>query len=330
MTTKRLNPVRGICNIPALPGHLAMTQGNIYHVLPYSGSDSNTGLSIDAPLKTLAQAQTLASADQNDIVFLYSESNTAAYTTDYQSSTLTWAKDGVHLIGIGPGNCMGSRCRVALVSTYATASNLITVTADNCYFANVQFYEGVADANPTGCMYMSGSHNHFKNCHIAGMGGTANVIANAYSLSMVGSSENLFEDCIIGYTTHRGAQETAEVYMAASGGSGTGCGKNVFRNTLFLMGNSTSATNASFLRIGAHGNAAYALFDHCKFLNTGAGDGGLAITYAITINADPEGTVLLDYCSSAGVTDWSNDSGFIWGPLFSTTADGGIGAVLVK
>jgi hypothetical protein len=324
------NRNRGISVLPALPYNLAYTQGQIYHVKPYSGSDSNDGLTVDSSLKTLAQAQTLATANQNDIVLLYAESNSAANTTDYQSSTLAWAKDGVHLIGVGPGNVMGSRCRVALTSAYNTASHLFELSADNCYISGIQFYEGVAGTNPTGCMYMTGSHNHLKGCHIAGMGSSGNVVANAFSLSMVGSSENLFDECIIGYTTHRGAQETAEIYMAASGGSGTGCGKNTFRNCTILMGNSTSATNASFLRIGQHGNAAFVLFDRCKFLNTGAGDGGLAITYAITINADPEGTVLLDYCSSAGVTDWSDNSGFIWGPLFSTTADGGVGAVLVK
>src|SRR4030067_1143636 len=73
------------------------------------GSDGNRGTNVKQPLATLSKAQTLATADHNDTVFMIASSNTAANTTDYQSSALAWAKDGVPLIGVNSGNQVGWR-----------------------------------------------------------------------------------------------------------------------------------------------------------------------------------------------------------------------------
>src|SRR3989304_8091611 len=116
MPANKITPVRGIPVLPSFPSWLAYTQGNIYHVKPYSGSDSNDGLQIDRPIKTLSRAQTIATADQNSVKLLYSEPNTASLTTDYQSTTLSWAKDGVHLIGINSGNPISARSRLGWLS----------------------------------------------------------------------------------------------------------------------------------------------------------------------------------------------------------------------
>ena len=323
ITNKSLTRVAGIPVLPQLPYHLAFTQGMIYHVKPYTGSDSNDGLSPAKALKTLARAQVLATADQNDIVLLYSESNTAASTFDLQSETLTWAKDGVHLIGVGSGTNFGIRSGLRFIDAYNTASNLFTLSADNCYIANIYFYVGVAGTSPTGCLYMTGSHNHFENCHIAGMGYSTNVIASAYSLSMSAAEENLFERCMIGYGQQRGAQATSEIYFASQ------CARTTFRECTLFCGTS-SATNHVFVTVAASGLLDFLHFDRCSFINAGVNGGGTNITYAMAVNAAPGGTILLSHCASAGITDWSNDCGSIWGPIYSTTADGGIGAVLVK
>jgi len=197
--TQQLTKILGIPMFPNVG--LPFTQGNIYHVKPSSGLDSNDGLSPDSALQTLARAQLLATADQNDIVLLYSESNSASSTTDYQSSTLDWAKDGVHLFGVCANSPMSLRSRVAFASTYDTAANLFTVSANNCIIANIAFYAGVAGTNPTGCMQVTGSRLYFQNCHIAGIGNDNNDIAGAYSLLVDGAEEVLFDHCNIGLNT---------------------------------------------------------------------------------------------------------------------------------
>ena len=328
MTANRINPVRGISVLPALPSWMTMTQGNIYHVMPYTGSDDNDGLSVDYPFKGLVKAQAAATANQNDIVLLYSESNSASTGGAYllpatETAGLLWAKDGVHLIGINSGAAYGHRSGVRCASDFDSAVPMVTVSADNCYIANIYFYLGVAGTTPLGAVSVTGHHNRFDNCHIAGMGNNANIITNAYSLKITGE-ENTWSDCTIGYAQQRGGGTTTCEILTASG-----CVRPIFKNCLIAFGNAASATNHAAVRIG-QGNIDFALFDHCKFLCGGTNAGGLNITYAFVVHANPGGTILLDYCSSSGITDWHNDSGFVWGPVFSTTADGGIGAVLVK
>jgi hypothetical protein len=209
--------------------------GRAIWVKPVSDNDGNTGLKPAAAVKTLAKALTLATANKNDVVYMVAEGNSASATTDYQSATLTWNKDGVHLVGINAGPRLSHRSRIAFISTYATASNLFTVTAKGCYFENLEFFAGVADANPTGCLLINGGQrNHFKNCHIAGIGNDNNDIAGAYSLYLKGNAtENYFEDCVIGCDTiSRGsANSIYEIYMDTDTGvvSGAKPARNIFK-----------------------------------------------------------------------------------------------------
>lgn len=306
MPANPINKVRGIPVLPALPDWLAYIQGNIYHVKPYSGSDSNDGLTINNPLKTLSRAQTLATADQNDVVLFYSESNTASLTTDYQSSTLTWAKDGVHLIGVGSGVSTSSRARVAFVSTYDTASNLFTLSADNCYIANIQFFAGVSGTNPTGCMSVTGTRNLVKNCHIAGIGNAANDIAGAYSLDLgTGCAENTFKECDIGLgTIDAGTNANYEIYIT----SGDDCKfiDCVIHRRIEHISNHPLVASASATCITA---GRYLLFKNCLFFNAST-NYGYAQAGQFKLHALTSGDVVVMHCmatsgsNTAANTKW--------------------------
>lgn len=233
--SSQLTKVLGIPVLPNVP--LPFTQGNIYHVKPSSGSDSNDGLSEGAALKTLARAQLVATADQNDIVLLYAESNSASSTTDYQSSTLDWAKDLVHLIGVGPMSPMSQRSRIAFESSYDTASNLFTLSANGCIISNIAFFAGVAGTNPTGCVKQTGSRNYWSRCHIAGIGNNANDIAGAYSLFLDGVEETTFDHCQIGLNTvSAGTAANSEILFDSAA-------KNVFFEDCKIYRRIEHATN---------------------------------------------------------------------------------------
>ena len=91
-----------------------LTQGNVYHVKPCHGVNSGTGKNVLEPWKTLVYAQSMLTADQNDTVLMYAESNTAANTTDYLLSTapLVWSKDLCHLVGVGVSPGFGTVARL--------------------------------------------------------------------------------------------------------------------------------------------------------------------------------------------------------------------------
>ncbi len=190
--------------VAALASIGQVTQGTSFYVAPGTGpgqgSDSYDGLSPTTAFRTLAMALQSAVAGRNDVVYLLSQGNVAAQTTSYQSATLNWNKNNVHLIGVNCAPFLGQRSRVAFLSTYDTASNLFTVSANGCLIQNIEFFAGVAGTTPTGCMSVTGDRNHFINCQISGVGAATNDILGAYDLTITGS-ENLFDDCYIGLDT---------------------------------------------------------------------------------------------------------------------------------
>jgi hypothetical protein len=184
-----------------------MTQGNRWFVRPRTGSDGRDGKTMESAFATLQKAHSVAVEDQNDVIFHVAEGNGAGETTarvlTADAAAFAWNKDLVHLIGINSGSPFSQRSRIAFEDDFTAADNLFTVSANGCLFKDISFFAGVADANPTGCLLVSGHRNVFKNCHIAGIGHNDNDIAGAYSLKLNASTcqENLFDDCTIGLDT---------------------------------------------------------------------------------------------------------------------------------
>lgn len=193
-------------------------QGNQWFVAPGTGSDTNDGTTIFTPFATLAKALSVATANQNDVVYLLAQSNTASATTDYQSSNLNWNKDGVHLIGVNNGTMIGQRSRIAPLSTATAFANLFTLSANNCLIANIEFYQGQMATNPSAastCMTVSGDRNRIVNCQISGIGHSDLDDAGSNSLTLTGS-ENIFQHCYIGLDTVIRATSVTEVVLSGS------------------------------------------------------------------------------------------------------------------
>lgn len=192
--------------------------GTSYFVKPSTGSDGNSGRTIDEPFKTLAKALAVARANKNDVVYLISESNTAASTTDYQSVALNWNKDGVHLIGINASPFIGQRSRISNLSTAAPIEDgLFIVSANGCYISGISVFHGQAALDPTGAsiaVSVTGERNHFYNCQISGIGHAVLDDATSRSLKVSGG-ENYFRKCYIGLNTIVRATATAEVEVSA-------------------------------------------------------------------------------------------------------------------
>lgn len=244
--------------LPAVLG--APTQGDYWFVKPGTGSDGNSGKSPSHAFKTLAKALSAATANQNDVVFLISESNTASATTDYQSSTLDWNKDLVHLIGVGAPSPYSNRARIAQLSTATGLTSLVTVSADGCVFSNVSIFHGVADATSLVALKVTGTRNVFTNMHIAGIGNATQLADGACSLLLDGCSENKFVNCTIGLDTigRDGTAGTAEIILDG------GASKNHFVDCL-VQGFITNAGYEHVLVEDSTGAGGITLFKNCLF-----------------------------------------------------------------
>ena len=269
-------------------------------VAPGTGSDGNKGTNPGKPLATLAKALSLATADRNDVVFMIAESNSASGTTDYQSAALDWNKDGVHLIGINSGNGIQNRSRIAQLSTATNVDALFTVSADNCFIANVSVFHGVADATSVGAVKVTGQRNLFYNCTFSGIGHADMDVADNYSLKVSGGAENVFDQCYIGLDTiARGTGANSEIVLD------TGATRNLFRNCVIA----TYAEDAGhqFLIVPTNGLDRWTIFNHCVFMNMPTGDAsGTTMTEAfdVTGGGSPDGIILLNFCTLVGATDW--------------------------
>jgi hypothetical protein len=305
-----------LATINTLAASIFPSQGNIYFVNPEFGNDVANDGSRNAPLQTLARALALATAGQNDIIFLCATSNTAANTTDYQTQTLNWNKDLVHLIGVNAGSQFGQRSRIAFDSAFTGAGNLFTLSANGCLIANIEFFMGVASVNPIGCMSISGQRNHLSKCQIAGMGNAANDISGSYSLQLNGAQENLIEDCVIGQDTVQLGAGTSNSVILFSNNAGTGCTRNTFRKCQIML-DTSSATACLFLRSGATAMDRVNRFDDCVFINA-VSSGSTALTHAMAITT---GT------SPAGMIVLSGTTGLVGASGWNTTASGNVFAV---
>lgn len=295
------------------------TSGKAIFVKPSTGSDGNTGKTPAKAVKTLAKALSLATADKNDVVYFISEDNSASGTTDYQSSALDWNKDGVHLIGINSGNGIQNRSRIAQLSTATNVDGLFTVSASNCYIANISVFHGVDDATSTGAVKVTGERNKFYNCTFSGIGHATQDTADNYSLSVSGGAENLFERCYIGLdTVARGTAANSEIRLES------GATRNYFKDC--VVATYAEAATHQFLLVPVNGLDRWTMFEHCTFINMPTGDAsGTTMTEAfdVTGGGSPDGVIILNFCTLVGATDW--EAATVSGKVLIRT-DGGTAA----
>ncbi len=318
---------------PGVADVLPAIVGDVWHVRPNGGDDSNNsgGSPADA-FQTLAAALAAATANQNDVVVLHAESQTTATTTDEQDATLDWNKDLVHLVGSNCGPALSQRSRIGFASDYVTASNLFTLSANACLIKNVAFIAEVADANPTGCMLVTGERNVIKNCHIAGILNNAMDIAGAYSLFLNGASENVFRDCTIGADT-MGAGTAANSEILIDGSSA----RNLFDDCMIVR-QIEHTTNHPLVKIADGTAVARSLwFRRCLFHNS-------STNYAIgqtgifkLVASMTTGDIILEDCKmttgdrNSTTTKWCADSRnqiTVFGPVVPPADTQGLGKMV--
>jgi len=236
------------------------TQGNTWFVKPNTGANGNSGKTPAQAFKTLAQALAAATANQNDVVYLMGESNTASATTDYQSSTLDWSKDLVHLIGVGAPSAYSNRARIAQLSTATGLTSLLKVSADGCLISNISIFHGVADATSLQALQVTGTRNVFTNMHIAGIGDATMLADGACSLFLNGCSETRISHCTIGLDTiaRDGTAGTAEIIFDG------GASKTQFEDCL-IQGFIDNVGYEHVLVEDSTGAGGLTLFKNCLF-----------------------------------------------------------------
>ena len=262
--------------------------GNYFWVNATTGSDGNTGGPQD-PFATLTQAQTVATAGNNDVVFL-----TGTYSP---TATLAWAKNNTHLIGLTAGNYPAAGIQIAnTAATTNPITPLVNVTATGCIFQNISTLNGIALATNQIAWAEAGGQNTYLNCNLSQVGNALAASAAGTRALTVASTNNTFRDCTIGSdAVVRNTNANATVGLLA------GAGSSKFQNCVFPMWSAIIGnTHITALSNTVSG---YMLFDNCQFINDILMTNATSLTAAIAVNTTNGGALLLTPSSiSLGAT----------------------------
>ena len=140
----------------------------------------------------------------------------------------------------------------------ATAFNLFTLSASNCYIANINMWGGFYTGSATNVtLTITGDRNALENVNVQGLADAASAGgANARVVKLTGAEENTFVNCTFGIDTV--ARTAANSIIELSAGSA----RNVFTNCLFPSYATGSGANG-FAVYGAAAGAVdrFQLFD---------------------------------------------------------------------
>lgn len=284
--------------------------GNYFFVDAVNGSDGNTGGPQD-PFATLTQALTVATAGNNDVIFLNGTYNPTA--------TLAWNKNNTHLVGLS-GDAITNSALITVASTAATSgafSPLVNVTATGCIFQNISAISGIAQAATQVCWAEAGGSNAYVNCSFSQVGNaTAAAQAGCRALTLA-SVNNSFLNCVIGGDAIIRATGT-NFSMELLGGAGS----SLFRGCIFPVYTSVAAN--TFVTSTATTLSGYFIFDDCLFVNDVNNTSGTTMTVAMTAATTTKGTILLTSSTTVlGVTNVVAAGGAIWfGGTAATAATG--------
>lgn len=319
-------------------GMSTFNTGNAYFVNPVTGSDGNTGTTLNQPFKTLYKAHAACTAGNNDVVYLIGNGSTTAtarlstalaqnVSSAATTGTLTWSKNATHLIGITGSTMTAQRARIAAVTTETLTTfgsgNMVVVTAQGCQFANFSVFQGFATGGASEIAWTdSGGRNSYENVCIQGGGDAASTDTTTFrSLLITGSTgENTFRNCTIGLDTlARGNKATTEMEIAG------GSPRNAFYDSKIV----TYAKNAgaTWLTIGASGIDREVLFNNCTFFNPvlpATAANATAMTVGFSVDAAAGGVVLTQNCLYYGAATLST-GGLVFSNIAAGAAKGGLG-----
>lgn len=282
-------------------------KSKVYIVDPTNGSDNNNGTSFKTPLATVAAAEDLCVANQNDVVLYLAGSSSITL-----SSALTWDKSYTHFIGLCAPTRAAQRARIFQLSTLTGASPLITISASGCIFKDLYIFQGVDDNTSLINVSVTGGRNYFENVHFAGGGHATQAIDGGASLKLDGAEENTFVKCTVGVDTIDAA--TGMMGLLFDGEAH----RNLFEDCIFRMraGNS----GAGFIEVAdATGIDRDNTFKDCVFVNNSTSNDMASAIVAPAGMGEPR-VLLFKDCLFHNVTKLdANDRGIVFGNMNAVT-----------
>jgi hypothetical protein len=282
----------------ALAGIPLSKGSKVFIVDAVHGSDSNTGLTFEDPLLTVAAALALTTTLHNDVVLLVGNG------TSYAEAAIDWHHDFTHLIGLNSGG-PEPRSRIKCTAALATTP-FFTVSGDGCIIRNVSFWHETTDAAGLVNVLASGSRNLFEGCQFAGGMGTNNS-AGARSLKVGAAGEgsgNTFRNCWIGCDTIAYVTDNVPLEFVS------GAMHTVFEDCVFAI-TAGATTNVHVYAAAAAGVGRLNQFKRCLFVNEDPATVQASV-FGLGAALSPSSRIIMLDCWQYGVAKWdSNNRGVV-------------------
>jgi len=157
-----------VAGIPTLGagGGLPTTPGKYIFVDYGAGSDGNTGETMKEPVKTIAQAYSMARTNKDDTLVLIGNS------THTITSMIDGSKNRVHLVGLDCTNRLyGQNAKISMgVTTAATDVFGFKDTGVRTSFANIKFMSSNTKTEHVATFGGGGEYTKFTNCEFYASG----------------------------------------------------------------------------------------------------------------------------------------------------------------
>lgn len=285
--------------------------GNIFYVDADDGNDTaNSGTAADDAYKTVTQAFSQMTADQDDVLIIAGTNSTGRTT---EAAAIDWNKRRCHIVGNGPARKINPRNGVSFNALGGASA--FTVSANDCSFTNISFAT-FTDNNVL--VEVTSDYNSFNYCHFQGMGLQATADdAAARSVLLTAAEENEFTNCTFGIDTVTRGAANASLELTGS------CPRNKFINCDFPI--FTDAATPLWIKAST-GNCyeRFLIIDGCNFFNPDNAS-STTLTDGMTISATGNGDIYFLNSTWRGATDLASDFTNFYSniPVFDT-ADAGL------
>ena len=185
--------------------------------------------------------------------------------------------------------------------------NLITVTAWNNAFYNLQFVNECLSVLALGAVSVTSSRNCFYNCRFNSHANTSRTgQATDYDLTL-SASECVFAHCFFGTNSVASGATNGNIVL---GVSTTQIGQNFFEDCYVLSWSATT-THGAILITNAETLGGYIVFKNCTFINWNSNPATVMATVVIGATPSRQG-ILFQNCGSVGYTAISADNDVVW------------------
>jgi len=310
-------------------GILSLAAGNIYYLVtakastnPYYVKLDENGISDANIFTTLPTAYAATTTRQNDIIIV----TPGTYT---ETESTAWAKDNVHLIGVGVGSPVSDWTLTQGMPVFTTATtdcaNIVNITGERNSFQNVIFENYGNNAACLAAVLLNGYGNSFYKCAIQGIM-TAGQIAEAACCSLdiaAGGHYPYLEDCIIGQCQWGTRTSTTQGHLRFSGAGSSGPSNGEFRNCK-LLSHAETVGVPMVVTVAKYAWDRYWTFDNCIFYNfwTNWADKCNRVFYLHVMPGTS--SMILQNCTAVGYDEWqTSDHGEVFATAMPIVGVGG-------